>query len=969
MEKDYKDTLLLPKTSFPMRANLMAKEPLFYKKLDEKSFQTKDGKVNAYHYMQSLRQKGVDDANTFTLHDGPPYANGHLHIGHALNIILKDFLVKVNYFNGKYPYFLAGWDCHGLPIEQQVENALKKKGINIKDVPKEEVRDLCAAHANKFIDIQRKEFKSLGVIGEFDHPYITMDFPFEANIYRALTRIAKLGILEERSKPIYWSYAAKSALAEAEIEYKDKTSISVFVHFDLDEASCEKLEINSTAFEKGAKPGFVIWTTTPWTLPSNAAIALKADAIYALCSDGHIVAKELLPSLVEEGIVGGKVLREFTGSELEGLSAINPLNDRESRIILGHHVELASGTGCVHTAPAHGEDDYIIAKSYNLPIPMPISDSGCYDETIRELGLFRAEVIDEMLGLHIYKAEERILEILGKNLLAHKEIVHSYPHCWRTGKPVIFRATKQWFILLDKAFECKHKDGHIVNDTLRNIALRALDDVKFTPPSGERRIRAMVEQRDEWCISRQRAWGVPLAFFLDENNEAIFDDEIFDHLYKLFYEKGCSIWWSYENEDLLPPSYKSRAKELKKSMHILDVWFDSGSTWLSALDASINETPNMQIYDGGHYRSDVYLEGSDQHRGWFQSSLLISCALYGVAPYKQLLTHGFTFDKDGYKMSKSRGNVISPEEIIKKYGSEIARLWVANSNYTSDQSISNDILAQISEMYRKIRNTIRFLLANTDGLEKIDLSSANSIDLYILTRAHEVFYECGALRDSYDFTKLFSVLNAFITNELSGLYLDLIKDALYCEDEKSSKLIAIRSTLCLIANNLLFILAPFLTYTVDEALSCANSPMSESGDIFTLAPLPIKDYGVDMTYYLGLRDAFLTALDAMKKEGSVKSSLELGICVPKDAKAGLSTVLSLDELASFLIVSEASEGTNEIDGENISAKITFDFDGSEQIAYIYKATKHKCPRCWRYLAKSEDALCPRCASVLASRGL
>ncbi|EAJ6135268.1 isoleucine--tRNA ligase, partial [Campylobacter lari] len=511
---DYKDTLLLPNTTFAMRANLAELEPKRFDKWFENNY--------AYEKMKQKRQ-GVSES--FTLHDGPPYANGHLHIGHALNKILKDIIIKMHYFQGKKVRFTPGWDCHGLPIEQQVEVKLKDKKQNLS---KKQIRELCREHAREFVNIQRDEFKSLGVIADWDEPYLTMKNAFEADIYKALCKIAKKGLLLERSKPVFWSWAAKSALAEAEVEYEEKEDYSIYVAFNLDEVSCKKLGVEN------AKA--VIWTTTPWTLPANQAISLNPNEKYIITKEGYIFAKALLENMINKNFTQGEIQKELLGSEFENLSAINPLNQRKSTLILGEHVLMDGGTGLVHTAPGHGEDDYYVCLKYNIEVIMPVDDGGCYDETLRAKGLLPEHLLNEFIGLHIFKANERILELLGKNLLESSKFTHSYPFCWRTHKPVIYRATKQWFILMDE----KKLDGK----SLRELALEQLNSVKFYPESGVKRLSSMIENRPDWCISRQRDWGVPIAFFRDKKSqEVVFDDDVLDHLVEIFEANGADAWW------------------------------------------------------------------------------------------------------------------------------------------------------------------------------------------------------------------------------------------------------------------------------------------------------------------------------------------------------------------------------------------------------------------------------------------
>lgn len=933
-KKDYKDTLILPKTDFPMKGNLPQKESERYKQWQK----------YAYNIMSRNRtQTGTKsqlDSNTFNIHDGPPYANGHLHVGHALNKILKDFIVKYHYFKGKQVFYTPGWDCHGLPIEQQVSSAFEAD----KKTPSTlEIRNACREHAEKFVSIQKDEFLSLGIVGDFDNPYKTMQYRFEADIYRALVKVAKAGLLTQRSKPIFWSWAAKSALAEAEVEYKDKKSDSIFVAFKLQESAISSLNLES--YKTDTTPFMLIWTTTPWTLPSNVAIALNPDELYALTSDGAIVAEKLFKKLKEKGIVKGEILTTMKSKLFEKQYAYNPLNGRNSLLILAQYVSMEDGSGAVHNAPGHGEDDYFACLQYGLPVIMPVDDGGCFDDNVVKLGLFEKEIVNEFVGLHIFKAQKKILEILkNKNaLLHHEEIVHSYPHCWRTNKPVIFRATKQWFILMDKPY--------YNGKTLREVALQEIEKTRFYPKNGINRIRSMIENRPDWCISRQRDWGVPIAFFIHKDSkEPVFDEVLTSYIESLFERYGCDVWWEKDIIDLLPDGYKEKADKYVKNTHILDVWFDSGSTWFAVLD--------NDIYKSGNLPADIYLEGSDQHRGWFQSSLLLSCAINHKAPFKSIITHGFTIDDKSEKMSKSKGNVLAPSKIISESGSEILRLWVALSDYQNDVKISQNILKQVSENYLKIRNTIRFLLANTQGLKELCFSNLSVIDEWVLHEAQIVFNEVDTLFSNYDFSKGFQVLNGFITATLSGIYLDICKDSLYCDSIKSTKRIAIQSVFGILANRILHLLAPFLTYTIDEALSYSTPVIKgNANNVFELEcfNMPTFDFcktkQENVALCLHIRSLFNEQVDRLKKEKLVKSSLELALLVPKNHSN------SANLLTDFLMISECS-----FDKEDVKSLFSFEINGQQFHAYF--ALKEKCSRCWQFKSDSSECVCSRCDAVL-----
>lgn len=917
---DYKDTLLLPNTDFAMRASLPENEPKRFKAWQEKG---------VYNIMKERRKGTKTD---FCLHDGPPYANGHIHIGHALNKILKDIIVKTQYFNGASVRFTPGWDCHGLPIEQQVENKLGEKK---KTASKAEIRELCRQWASEFINIQRDEFKALGVVADWDEPYLTMKYAFEADIYKALCKVAKKGLLIERSKPVFWSWAARSALAEAEVEYEQKEDYSIFVAFTLSAEAEQKIGA------KGARA--VIWTTTPWTLVANQGISLNPNEIYVVTAENLIFAKPLVESIVAQGLSKGEIIKEFKSAELEGLYAINPLNGRKSLFMLGEHVLMDGGSGLVHTAPGHGEDDYFVSLKYNVEVIMPVDEGGCYDETLRAKELLPKDLLDEFIGLHIFKANDRIVELLGEFALKVSKFTHSYPFCWRTHKPVIYRATKQWFISMDSP---KLSGGR----SLRQVALNELENVEFIPAVGIKRISSMIENRPDWCISRQRDWGVPIAFFRHKDTkEPIFDDEILDHVAGVFEQKGCDAWWELDIAQLLPKNSKYKAEELEKVYDILDVWFDSGSTWNAVLKSG--------NYDAGSYPASMYLEGSDQHRGWFQSSLLLSCAINEHAPFKSVLTHGFTVDGKGEKMSKSKGNVVAPESVAKEFGVEILRMWVALSDYTDDLKISPDILKQTAEQYRKIRNTIRFLLANTNDLKEIKTINFTLIDKWILSRASAAFSEVHACFTSYDFSKGFNILLNFLSSDLSGIYLDICKDRLYCDSKNSPRRISAQSAMCLIARSLFGLLAPTLTYTIDEALEAAPSVIKgQWEDAFSVEYEKLEfSEKLEDELLLASRAMLNEQIDKLKKDKIIKSTLELELIT--DSRRLLNAAKEYgDDISDWYGVSVLSQKS--------SAEVLASFVCDEANFSIVISKAHKCPRCWKVVSKGENELCPRCASVM-----
>ncbi|MCT7539229.1 isoleucine--tRNA ligase [Aliarcobacter cryaerophilus] len=907
---DYKESLLLPKTDFPMRGGLPQNEPIRYKQWDEQA---------VYEKMKKNRV----GCESFTLHDGPPYANGNIHIGHALNKILKDIINKFHYFDGKSIRYTPGWDCHGLPIEQKVEEKIgsQKK----KELPKSKLRQLCRDHATKFVEIQKDEFKQLGVIADWENPYLTMDFKFEANIYRELCAIAKQGLLVQRSKPVYWSWAAQTALAEAEVEYEDKTSPSIYVAF-------KHQDIDAS---------IIIWTTTPWTLPANQAIALNKDEEYVLTSDKFIVARKLYNSLIEQEVIKGSIVETIDVLKLENTKATNPLNGRDSRIIFGEHVLMDSGSGAVHTAPGHGEDDYKVSLKYGIEVIMPVDAYGKYDETIIREKLFKD--CDKYLGLNVFKANELILEELGAALLKRVDIRHSYPHCWRTHTPIIFRATKQWFISIDDKYGNK-------NNTLRENALEVVENLKFYPEWGRNRLKAMLDGRPDWCISRQRDWGVPIAFFVSKKTgEIIFDEKVLNFTAMIFEQHGCDAWYDMEIKDLLYPGSGLNPDDLEKTLDILDVWFDSGSTQNAVLRSG--------NYDAGTFPADMYLEGSDQHRGWFQSSLLTTLASSEVAPYKSILTHGFTVDEKGEKMSKSKGNVVAPDKVLKEYGSEILRLWVAMSDYQSDLKISDNILKQNGELYRKIRNTARFLLANIDGLEKlVEVEKLGVLDKWILEKAKRVFDEIESSFKIYEFSKGLNKLNNFLVVDLSGIYLDVCKDRLYCDDKNDIHRTASQTAMAMITKKLISTLACILTYTMDELLQFAPKIIKgDAKDIFDFEKYNLPDVKSEIKdeLFVEAKEKFSEIKDALSKEKIIKSTLELEIVT--DNKE----FLALDEVESsdWFLVSKLSNITS-------SKELLGSFKLEDNEFKVYKASGHKCPRCWKYTSTKEETLCSRCEEVI-----
>ncbi|EGQ3650201.1 isoleucine--tRNA ligase [Staphylococcus pseudintermedius] len=910
---EYKDTLLMPKTKFPMRGGLPTKEPQIQQEWKEKDL-----------YRKMLEKN--EGQPSFILHDGPPYANGNLHMGHALNKILKDFINRYKTMQGFYTPYVPGWDTHGLPIEQ----ALTKKGVKRKEMTTAEFRDKCQAFAMEQIDIQKKDFLRLGVNGDFDNPYITLKPEYEAAQIRLFGEMADKGLIYKGKKPVYWSPSSESSLAEAEIEYHDKRSASIYVAFDVKDSK--------GIVADDAK--FIIWTTTPWTLPSNVAITVHPELTYVQMNvDGtrYIIAEALVDAVAEQlGWDKEAVVREkdFKGSELEYIEAQHPFIDRISLIINGEHVTTDAGTGCVHTAPGHGEDDFIVGQKYGLEVISPLDDKGVFTA---EGGPFE--------GMFYDKANQAVTELLTEKgaLLKLDFITHSYPHDWRTKKPVIFRATPQWFASISK---------------VRQDILDAIEDTKFKVDWGKTRIYNMIRDRGEWVISRQRVWGVPLPVFYAENGDIIMTKETVYHVADLFEQHGSNIWFERDAKDLLPEGFThpgSPNGEFTKEQDIMDVWFDSGSSHRGVLETR----PELS------FPADMYLEGSDQYRGWFNSSITTSVATRGRSPYKMLLSHGFVMDGEGKKMSKSLGNVIVSDTIVKQKGADIARLWVSSVDYLADVRISDEILNQVADVYRKIRNTLRFLLGNindynpaTDRIAEADLLE---VDRYILNRLRE--FTAGTLDhyESFDYLNIYQEVQNFINVELSNFYLDYGKDILYIEEKNAHKRRSMQTVLFEILVNMTKLLAPIIPHTAEEVWSHIEQVDEES---VHLTNMPAKEE-VDQALldkwntFMALRDDVNRALEAARNEKVIGKSLE--------AKVKIGNSPSFDTLA-FL------EGFNDLHQLFIVSQVELVEDTKGEVYQhgtieIAKADGEKCARCWNYSESlgsvgELDDLCPRCQEVV-----
>ncbi|WP_353419156.1 isoleucine--tRNA ligase [Staphylococcus delphini] len=910
---EYKDTLLMPKTKFPMRGGLPTKEPQIQQEWKEKDL-----------YRKMLEKN--EGQPSFILHDGPPYANGSLHMGHALNKILKDFINRYKTMQGFYTPYVPGWDTHGLPIEQ----ALTKKGVKRKEMTTAEFRDKCQAFAMEQIDIQKKGFLRLGVNGDFDNPYITLKPEYEAAQIRLFGEMADKGLIYKGKKPVYWSPSSESSLAEAEIEYHDKRSASIYVAFDVKDSK--------GIVADDAK--FIIWTTTPWTLPSNVAITVHPELTYVQMNvDGtrYIIAEALVDAVAEQlGWDKEAVIREkdFKGSELEYIEAQHPFIDRISLIINGEHVTTDAGTGCVHTAPGHGEDDFIVGQKYGLEVISPLDDKGVFTA---EGGPFE--------GMFYDKANQAVTELLTEKgaLLKLDFITHSYPHDWRTKKPVIFRATPQWFASISK---------------VRQDILDAIEDTKFKVDWGKTRIYNMIRDRGEWVISRQRVWGVPLPVFYAENGDIIMTKETVYHVADLFEQHGSNIWFERDAKDLLPEGFThpgSPNGEFTKEQDIMDVWFDSGSSHRGVLETR----PELS------FPADMYLEGSDQYRGWFNSSITTSVATRGRSPYKMLLSHGFVMDGEGKKMSKSLGNVIVPDTIVKQKGADIARLWVSSVDYLADVRISDEILNQVADVYRKIRNTLRFLLGNINdynpATDRIAEAELLEVDRYILNRLREFTASTLDHYESFDYLNIYQEVQNFINVELSNFYLDYGKDILYIEEKNAHKRRSMQTVLFEILVNMTKLLAPIIPHTAEEVWSHIEQVEEES---VHLTHMPAKE-DVDQPLldkwntFMALRDDVNRALEAARNEKVIGKSLEAKVKIGNSPSFDtLAFLEGFNDLHQLFIVSQV-ELVEEAQGEAYQ-------HGTIEIA---KADGEKCARCWNYSESlgsvgELDHLCPRCQEVV-----
>lgn len=917
----YKDSVFLPKTSFAMKADLNKKEPVLLQYWEKKGL------------YQRLR-KNAQNKKKFILHYGPPYANGNIHIGHVLTEVLKDIVVKTKQMEGYEAPLVPGWDCHGLPIEWKIEEAYKEKGIQKDNIPPLELMKACRDFAQKWVDVQKEEFKRLGIIGDWEKPYITMDKKIEASILKEASKFLMNGSLYRGLKPVLWSVVEKTALADAEMEYKDKVSDSIYVRFRIKSSKKSILE-NAYA---------VIWTTTPWTIPANRAISYGGNFEYSIIeyhNQKYVIAKDLVQQFVK--ILGQTVefLGVIKGEDFKDSVAEHPFHefgyDFDIPFLDGEHVTIENGTGLVHTAPSHGLDDFEVCKRHGILATETVQDDGSYHEHVP---LFS--------GLHIFKANTVIIDKLKDigALLHHEKITHSYPHSWRSKAPLIYRATPQWFIRMDD------------ENQIRNKALKALENVDFYPKRGLNRIKSMVESRPDWCLSRQRSWGVPLAIFLHKKTgEPLRDQVVQDRIISAFEEHGVEFWYSCAKEDILQSNYNS--DEYDKVTDIIDVWFDSGSSHAYVLE----ERSELS------WPADLYLEGSDQHRGWFQSSLLESCGTKGKAPYKAVLTHGFTLDEHGHKMSKSQGNIISPQTIIEKLGADVLRLWVVNSDYLEDQRIGQDILKQQEDIYRRFRNTLRYLLGAIHGFsvdKQVAYDDLPSLEKWVLHRLFEVEQEHKDASKSYNFMSFYNYLHAFCSQDLSAFYFDIRKDSLYCDHVDDLKRRSALTVMRTVFEHLVRWLAPVLSFTAEEAWheykGSDETSIHEQEFLTCDSCWNNHDLAESWKKMRHIRRVMTTALEIERHAKTIGSSLQAALYVYVDSE--WEAFLRTFDLAEITITSQ----TFIVVAQPPANALTLD-DVDHVGVVVNVAEGQKCERCWKItkdvgLSDHYPDICKRCEDVV-----
>ena len=946
MTQDYKNTINLPQTAFPMRGDLPKREPGWLANWE---------RVNRYAQIQ---EKAADRDKVFVLHDGPPYANGAIHLGHAVNKVLKDVVVKSKLMAGYRAPYVPGWDCHGLPIEIAIEKKFGKAGDKLDAAA---FRQKCREYAMAQIDLQRVDFKRLGVLGDWEKPYRTLDFTYEADMIRALARIVENGHVVRGAKPVYWCFDCGSALAEAEIEYADKTSPAVDVAYDaVDPVSFGALFGIATGDAMIAVP---IWTTTPWTLPSSQAVSLGGEIEYALVEGPSRNGKPLLlviaSALVEKalaryGVGTVNVLGRVQGAVLENQPLRHPFYDKQVPVILGEHVSDEDGTGAVHTSPDHGAEDFTVSQHYGIGTLNYVDGRGVYRSDLPLAG----DV--SFAGMHIWKANDAIVDLLRDRgvLLAFAKLTHSYPHCWRHKTPVIFRATPQWFIGMEQA-------------DLRRTALTSIKSVRWIPGWGEERIAGMVDGRPDWCISRQRTWGVPIALFVDKNTHEPHPDsvELLEKVAQRVAREGIDSWFSLDASELLGAD----ADKYEKVTDVLDVWFDSGVSHFAVIGAR----PELQAGDASEYKV-MYLEGSDQHRGWFQSSLLTSAAINGRAPYDHVLTHGFTVDAQGRKMSKSMGNGIEPQDIMKTLGADILRLWICSTDYRNEMSLSDEILKRVADTYRRVRNTARFLLGNLDGFDPdkhlLPTPSCLDLDRWAVQQAADTQAAIVAAYERYDFPEIVQRVQNFCTNELGALYLDITKDRLYTMPTDSRGRRSAQSAMYRILEAMVRWLAPIVTFTAEEIWESMPGSRSESVLFETWYDgLDVREDGDARGWWstlLGVRNSASQVLERMRKDGQIGASLDAAVTIHADTATQAALAESAAELRFFFITSEVT--LSPLEGRPTSAE-RVELDGAEVYVSATVSEAVKCIRCWQHRADvganpDHPEICGRCVENVTGQG-
>ncbi|MGI6686048.1 MAG: isoleucine--tRNA ligase [Bacillota bacterium] len=924
---DYSKTLNLPQTDFPMRGNLPQREPEILKFWEE---------IDIYKKVQE-QTKGKPK---FILHDGPPYANGDIHLGHTLNKVLKDMIVKFKSMDGFDAPYIPGWDTHGLPIEQR---AIKDLGLNRHKVSTVEFRQKCADYALKYVDIQREQFKRLGVRGDWDHPYITLLKEYEAVQIGVFGEMAKKGYIYKGLKPVYWCADCETALAEAEVEYADAKSPSIYVKFQVKDG---KGLVDSDSY-------FVIWTTTPWTIPANVAICLHPDFTYVLAEvEGEklVLAKELLAAFLKEiEKESYTILKEFKGSDLEYILCQHPIMDRDSLVILGEHVTLEAGTGCVHTAPGHGADDFIVGRKYNLPVISPLDDRGVFTE---EGAQFQGMKTGDANGAVIKELAEK--GALIKQISIH----HQYPHCWRCKHPILFRATEQWFASIDG---------------FREQALAEIDQVQWIPAWGRDRIYNMIHDRNDWCISRQRTWGVPIPiFYCEECGHPVINDATISHIQELFREHGSQIWFAKEAADLIPKGLKCDKcghGHFRKETDIMDVWFDSGSSHAAVLETR----------EDHRWPADLYLEGSDQHRGWFNSSLSTAVATKGKAPYKAVLTHGFVVDEKGRKMSKSLGNVVDPLKVINQMGADVMRLWVSSADYRSDLANSPNIMKQVSEAYRKIRNTARFLMSNLYDFDpvkdRVDIADLQELDRWAMHKLHKLIERVLNAYRNYEFHIVYHAIHKFCVVDMSAFYLDIVKDRVYTSVAHDHGRRAAQTVMYDTIHALVRLIAPVLTFTSEEIWRYLPKEKDAPVSVQMLSMPEIKDEYINEELaakwdrLLDIREKVSKELEIARQEKVIGHSLNAAVDLYPDEEIFKFLKEVEDQLATIFIVSSVALF-------DPGAFVPEEARKAEDMALAIKvgiAPGEKCERCWTYSTTvGEDhehpTLCSRCAGVVLCQG-